>query len=59
MIIVTDIIFIYSWTMHFQNVFDYIVWLLEKKQSFFFYLKYIVLYEQLNSPKEPNLVGVI
>ena len=45
--------------MHFQNVFDYIVWLLEKKQSFFFYLKYIVLYEQLNSPKEPNLVGVI
>ena len=40
-----------------------LIWLIEKKQSVFIYLKCIALYKQLNNTtpsfKEPNLVGII
>ena len=65
--IVTNIIYFYSWSVHFSKCFDYFILTnsfgIEKTQSLLLYFKYSVLYEQFNNPapslKEQNLVGII
>ena len=63
--IMINIIYFFSWYVHFPKCFDYDVLTnsfgLEKTQSLL-YTWYSFLYEQLNNPmatKEPNLVGII
>ena len=65
--IVTNIIYFYSWSVHFSKYFDYFLLTksfgLDKTQNLLLYFKYSVLSEHLNNStpsfKESNLVGII